>query len=1365
MARTHFVGFCHVLALSTLLAALSCDGCTVTPTGKDSGSPGYDAAPYDSAGTDRSGGIDRYNGVADPNDPNNSTKDADCDGLSNAEEFGNIYGGGNRTDPNNPDSDGDGILDGVEVGRTSSVDPNCSFFEGDADPTTQTDPTRADTDGDGLGDGQEDSNHDGAYQVGQELDPRNPDTDHDGMCDGPNAVAGVCTANDPNPYLAGEDSDNDGVPDTLDVAPNDPDRDGDGLCDGPRTVTGTCIGGEDLNGDGALGSGETDPGRVDTDCDGVSDLDERNAGLNPRKKDTDGDLILDGVELGRTTNLDPSTCTNFTAAATPANPTAADNIDSDGDGINDGVEDANRNGRLDSGETDPNNPDSDGDQICDGPPRAIPNVCSGGEDLNANGHVDPGETDPRVPGSADVDSDSDGLSDNLENSDARCLDPHNPDSDGDGICDGPLTVVGTCTAGEDGNRNGRVDQGETDPCKVDTDCDGLVDGASYGSYTGETAVGTSPTNPDTDGDGLPDGLEAGIATAPPQTTTACGFIADTHPASHTNPNSADSDGDGVPDGAEDANQNGAVDNGELDPNTSDASSHVLAACGTTNLVPLEFGTAVPPDVLMAFADYTRTTANDRFSERTTVDQGGAIKGIMAYDPVHEVAAFGISVVPGGGDTTAGAAEQARRTAIGNLSAPFTRTFTTWDDCPQSVLASYDDSSTGAVKARANDIVTRLLGGAAPTGLLSAGGASGPFKLRLEYVRRTDQRLVIVGALIPRARDSGASLFRAEDLANGSALAQFGDGVGTQCDVFDVQNNAVVDFLWIIDNSGSMYDEQQTVASTATEMTNQLAGSTLDWRLGVVTTDLNIKPTRNWASYYIFNPATTYTFDPSCPNALFGPPYQPAYCAFTTSPTDFSKCVTSLYICGNGYESATASFACVMGNNFKGSYWCVDGTPPNLADATMTQPPAAYKMLPKTAGQATKLRPNAQLAVIIMSDEPEQSERIGFPATTPEDWVPLLQNYDGAGSQAFVAGILCPPGQNCACTGGGACDTSDDRYRRIVQGMNGVEGDISTPSTIPGTISQIITAVAGNASPYHLTKAPISSTIRVAVSTSTTLAGAGCNAHRNDIPRSRQHGWDYDGATGNIMFFGDCRPQAAAGAQIAISYRYWIDRTPDKGGQEGCDCTPPEVCDPVTLQCYCPPDCGVSNIPPEQVCDTTTCTLTCRPDCGAGCPGNSVCDPSPSVCACVCPSNPADPDYCGGPAPSTSFVCDLTPSSPHFCEWICAQCPGTPPNGLMTCDYNTCTWTCPACGDCPGLSYCNDTTCQCECTQSMTCNPGYRWDQIACDCVCDTASLGCGPSYSADESLCACVCKPNCGDTCDANMLCNESTCICMPIGG
>ncbi len=298
---------------------------------------------------------------ADVDNPDNATRDVDCDGLSDAEEFGTIWPGGERTDPEDPDSDGDGVRDGVEAGRTSSVDPRCEEqFPGrarpDEDPSTTTNPTVADTDGDGLVDGDEDTNGNGRVDPG-ETDPNNPDSDNDGFCDGPANVAGACVAN--NDPTATADRDGDGLPDRLDAAPDNPDADGDGLCDGGNTVPGVCVRGEDLNNNGILDAGESNPARSDSDCDGLSDLEELAAGTDPTNPDTDGDGILDGVELGSSGSTDPA-CNGAGQDLDPTTTTDPLNADSDGDGIPDGQEDGNNNGRVDPGELDPND-DTDGD--------------------------------------------------------------------------------------------------------------------------------------------------------------------------------------------------------------------------------------------------------------------------------------------------------------------------------------------------------------------------------------------------------------------------------------------------------------------------------------------------------------------------------------------------------------------------------------------------------------------------------------------------------------------------------------------------------------------------------------------------------------------------------------------------------------------------------------------------------------------------------------------------------------------------------------------------------------------------------------------------------------------------------------------
>ncbi len=190
------------------------------------------------------------------------------------------------------------------------------------------------------------------------------------------------------------DDDNDGVADVVDKCPLIPDPtqsdlDGDGFGD-------VCD--IDIDGDGLTNAQEAevgaDPTDRDSDDDGVIDGQEPRwdedadddglpAVIDP---DSDNDGLTDGLELGLT---EPDTDTdlsagNFTPDADPATTTDPNNPDTDGGGANDGVEDINRNGRLDrdpdNPETDPNNPGSE---------RGFP---SGGN--NTPGNNNPGNNAP-----------------------------------------------------------------------------------------------------------------------------------------------------------------------------------------------------------------------------------------------------------------------------------------------------------------------------------------------------------------------------------------------------------------------------------------------------------------------------------------------------------------------------------------------------------------------------------------------------------------------------------------------------------------------------------------------------------------------------------------------------------------------------------------------------------------------------------------------------------------------------------------------------------------------------------------------------------------------------------------------------------
>ncbi len=559
---------------------------------------------------ERSLGTDEFEVDSDGDLLSDSQEDANRDGVAQLDVDDNgIFEPerGDETDPNDEDTDDDGLEDGLEA--LFGSDP----FQVDSDSDTLTDgneyslrqlrysclsPVLPDSDFDGLGDGEE-----LATSFSGELSPCDRDTDDDGVLDAVELFDGT----DPvDPGSALPDTDGDGLTDNYEAIlsgtdPASPDQDGDGLSDAEEVF-------------GLDDHYVTDPADADTDDDGVLDGNEGGVledgaavgGTDPTAADTDGDGLTDAQETGLTapqiSAQDPdATAGVFVGDADPSDQTDPLLADSDEDGLSDGEEDANRDGAQDAGETDPNVADSDGDGMDDGWERRYsgPAACAPGSSvfLDPNDPSDAaGDADgdgllnlqeyelvsivaavivPTPTSPCDEDTDGDGLTDFAEARSSYTdggANPLQPDTDGDGLPDAledengdglwdPATETdpsvpdtdfdGLLDGDEDTNRNGSLDEGETDPRVADIDQDELND------ETELLLFGTDPFVPDTDGDGLPDGLEVGSE-------------ADQDKTSATDPRSPDSDGDGIPDGIEDANRNGRVDPGESDPNRADS---------------------------------------------------------------------------------------------------------------------------------------------------------------------------------------------------------------------------------------------------------------------------------------------------------------------------------------------------------------------------------------------------------------------------------------------------------------------------------------------------------------------------------------------------------------------------------------------------------------------------------------------------------------------------------------------------------------------------------------------------------------------------------------------------------------------------
>ncbi len=454
----------------------------------------------------------------DPDDGSDAKIDSDGDGLTNLEEYrynisasvkGTWEGG---TDPRNPDSDLDKMMDGWEV------DHNLN-------PQNSSD---------------------------KRLDP-----DNDGVVFTVNNVTLDVDFFNQKEYQAQTD-------------PNDPDSDGDGMLDGWEDFFNlfplSPIDAEkDNDGDGLLNSWEflngTNPSNNDTDSDGLEDLIELTTyNTDPLLRDTDQDGMPDGWEVGY--GLDPldgndaymdgddDELANWREYYHNTDPY---NHDTDSDKMPDGWEVEKGwdpiNGTM---EIDPTYPDGKDDPDKD--------ILSNFEEFRKF-------SDP-----LDYDTDDDGLNDGLEavigfpgklvngvfhiddQSAVYFTDPISKDTDNDGIDDLEETRGGTNASNTDSDEDGLDDMEEVygvwmedfglvhpNPSNEDTDFDGLTDAEEVYSTYGYI---THPNLPDTDFDQLMDGQEVLTDFFPYRDDRNDGKI------DSSDPRNVDTDGDGMFDGWE-----------------------------------------------------------------------------------------------------------------------------------------------------------------------------------------------------------------------------------------------------------------------------------------------------------------------------------------------------------------------------------------------------------------------------------------------------------------------------------------------------------------------------------------------------------------------------------------------------------------------------------------------------------------------------------------------------------------------------------------------------------------------------------------------------------------------------------------------
>ena len=639
-----------------------------------------------------------------------------------------------------------------------------------------------------------------------------------------------------------------------------------------------------------------------------------------------------------------------------------------------------------------------------------------------------------------VDSDFDLLDDATE-----CelgLDPNDPDADDDGVRDGvevgyPRICVATDSASQ-----------RRDPV---VDCDGVDE-----CMEGEVCLGLDPRNPDSDGDGVPDGME-------------------------------DLDFDGVADG----------NRGETDPRLADTDGD-----GTTDD---QEGIAIcRPDGL---AMPTRENLPMGRSQVALAGSFGAVRsatmgdasGLVFEDADAVVAALAVEAPASATDiaqVAAGVDRDVTMALPGATGILLGRTFVTHDG-HEAATSFFRVGTMERPDVLRDALFGRLVGTAAPTSAISMETVSAHY-LEVTTVLLVDEmRVAVLAAVAPAARfddDGAVTAPRVRDFTNASGLSARGRVLDADCGSWSAAEEARADFLWFVDTSISMYDDQERLGDVADRFARRLREALVDFRVGV---------------FEASHTNVTLTDHRQCTGDM--PGFRFLNGGSPSFVTDLQYAVTREAYMGRGADRCEP-------------YDLGAGQEEPLAASVLTiEEFERYRDAGSVAPNRT-LREDTRVVAFFVTDESGANDDVRFFATDTPRWGAtaaariraVTEFFESRGVLTF--GLVHDPGNRCPSRASFA--------KCVIQGGSGALIPIAsaTDAEIAVATDRMVEAVAGAASRYVFESVPISATIKVAVD-----GGA--------VPRSRANGFDYDGASNSIVFRGAAhRPRV--GSEVVVSYRRW-----------------------------------------------------------------------------------------------------------------------------------------------------------------------------------------------------------------------------------
>ncbi|MBA2662837.1 MAG: hypothetical protein H0U74_11110 [Bradymonadaceae bacterium] len=599
---------------------------------------------------------------------------------------------------------------------------------------------------------------------------------------------------------------------------------------------------------------------------------------------------------------------------------------------------------------------------------------------------------------------------------------------------------------------------------------------------------------------------------------------DTNTSNNTNPNNANNHCTGL----------GCDDDVIVVPDTgpgtpyrpqdpAQAQYHSCTSADTRNLVAPKFLSHTAGNYLLT----TERSVNASLVTPTA----GLLNAHVFEDTQNKFTGFVVSLAPQANQTTPAMLSQALLTSIQSITGMNTaslrhagRQTLTHDQMSAVTRASILLPNGTAPHVARDAILARQIGltaqnlGHTLTATFSAN-ANAPSVLVYQIVRRSNQQYVLIAALATLAdyeNDALTTGTRIDDLVSGTALAYADESMTDQCVSYTIRDTNEVDIIISLDASGSMSGVQNALANFAQEFTQLLDATGADWRVGITGVDCdNIQNDAGLSQEY----RNLWSTASSGAGGIFG----------------IEICKTPFGIGGSGNNGK------LIGGGFTRDFQQIDSRMRQVSttgsEYTLTMGVAAIdRSLPRAENSASKIRPNAAVILVVVTDENEElfKQKFTFIGGTNQTltgaqrtemeafarpWIEYLRRPD---VDAPVFGLYWLPGQPCA----GATDVAHDIDHFVTQtggaGGSVCQGDVTT------TFRDIADATRDLTSGLRLIGAPVATTIRV--------AKEGPNNVDSVLNRSRIDGFDFDATNNSVLFEGPSAPQVDE--RVVVPYMRW-----------------------------------------------------------------------------------------------------------------------------------------------------------------------------------------------------------------------------------